>query len=167
MEIDGSVTSPSTSHPDDLQQRHGSHSSTSTPASSPDGDQMHNQPPDDFNTANYYQASVSSSSSSSTAAATAASSATRRHTVGPGDVTYEQSLSSHPQGHPINFKFGDQQSADAYYLQQQHLLPINLPMLQNQPLHNFSMKNHHLLKPPMVMENSSWRQIYAFNFVIY
>lgn len=70
----------------------------------------------------------------------------RRHTVGPGDVEHEQAL-AHPA--PINFKFGatDTGPPDCR-------LPINLPMLQNQPLHNFTIKNQHLLKPPIVMEAS-------------
>lgn len=72
-----------------------------------------------------------------------ANSNTRRHTVGPGDVTYEQSLASANPA-PINFKFGPPE-------QPSHNLPINLPMLQNQPLHNFTIKNQHLLKPPTVM----------------
>lgn len=69
---------------------------------------------------------------------------TRRHTVGPGDVEHEQALAN-PQTAPINFKFGPEQVPH---------LPINLPMLQNQPLHNFTIKNQHLLKPPTAMEAS-------------
>lgn len=65
---------------------------------------------------------------------------TRRHTVGPGDVAYEQALAN--PAVPINFKFGPENGPH---------LPINLPMLQNQPLHNFTIKNQHLLKPPTVM----------------
>lgn len=71
----------------------------------------------------------------------------RRHTVGPGDVEHEQAL-NHPATAPINFKFG---ATDAGL---DCRLPINLPMLQNQPLHNFTIKNQHLLKPPIVMEAS-------------
>lgn len=69
----------------------------------------------------------------------------RRHTVGPGDVEHEQAL-AHPA--PINFKFGATNTGPDCRL------PINLPMLQNQPLHNFTIKNQHLLKPPIVMEAS-------------
>lgn len=69
---------------------------------------------------------------------------TRRHTVGPGDVEHEQAL-AHPAAGPINFKFGPDHGPH---------LPINLPMLQNQPLHNFTIKNQHLLKPPTAMEAS-------------
>lgn len=73
----------------------------------------------------------------------------RRHTVGPGDVEHEQAL-AHPATAPINFKFGGiDTGVDCR-------LPINLPMLQNQPLHNFTIKNQHLLKPPIVMEASEY-----------
>lgn len=68
----------------------------------------------------------------------------RRHTVGPGDVAHEQAL-----GNPtvaINFK-EDENSGPH--------LPINLHMLQNQPLHNLTIKDQHLLKPPMVMGATS------------
>lgn len=68
----------------------------------------------------------------------------RRHTVGPGDVAHEQALVNNPSA-PINFKFGPENCPH---------LPINLPMLQNQPLHNFTIKNQHLLKPPTAMEAS-------------
>lgn len=71
----------------------------------------------------------------------------RRHTVGPGDVEHEQAL-AHPSNAPIYFKFG------ASFSRPDCRLPINLPMLQNQPLHNFTIKNQHLLKPPIVMEAS-------------
>lgn len=71
---------------------------------------------------------------------------TRRHTVGPGDVEHEQALVN-PSTVPINFKFGADTGPH---------LPINLPMLQNQPLHNFTIKNQHLLKPPTAMEGSEY-----------
>lgn len=77
---------------------------------------------------------------------------TRRHTVGPGDVEHEQALAN-PTATPINFKFGPDQGPH---------FPINLPMLQNQPLHNFTMKNQHLLKPPTAMEASECRSIRIF-----
>lgn len=73
-----------------------------------------------------------------------ASNSTRRHTVGPGDVEHEHALVN-PGAVPINFKLGTNDGPH---------LPINLPMLQNQPLHNFTIKNQHLLKPPTVMEAS-------------
>lgn len=66
----------------------------------------------------------------------------RRHTVGPGDVAHEQAL-----GHPatlMNFKFDGTSIGP-------NQIPINLPMLQNQPINTFTMKDQHLLKPPMVM----------------
>ncbi|KAH8336814.1 hypothetical protein KR059_004259 [Drosophila kikkawai] len=79
---------------------------------------------------------------------------TRRHTVGPGDVAHEQALAN-PHVQPIDFKCPPQCSDPAqpttvpYY-------PMNLPMLQNQPLHNLTIKDQHLLKPPVVMGASSF-----------
>ncbi|KRJ99977.1 uncharacterized protein LOC6531042 isoform X1 [Drosophila yakuba] len=77
---------------------------------------------------------------------------TRRHTVGPGDVAHEQALAN-PHVPPIDFKCPPQCSDPAqpvpYY-------PVNLPMLQNQPLHNLTIKDQHLLKPPVVMGASSF-----------
>lgn len=155
MEID----SGNLSEPDSMK-----NCSNSTSSSSPDdekdqiNDQFQQEPVDfdENSAANYYQATVTSSTSTC-GSVLASGSATRRHTVGPGDVVYEQSLSSQTQGPMINLKFGGDQFAT--YLFNQHdptnLLPINLPTLQNQPLQNFSMKNHHLLKPPTVMENST------------
>lgn len=69
----------------------------------------------------------------------------RRHTVGPGDATHEQALG--PANMAINFKFdGTAMGANQ--------IPLNLPMLQNQPLHTFTIKDQHLLKPPVVMNAS-------------
>lgn len=76
---------------------------------------------------------------------------TRRHTVGPGDVAHEQALAN-PNVAPINFKCFNPENkddTDPYF-------PMNLPMLQNQPLHNLTIKDQHLLKPPMVMGASSF-----------
>ncbi|XP_022222395.2 serine/threonine-protein kinase SIK3 isoform X3 [Drosophila obscura] len=77
---------------------------------------------------------------------------TRRHTVGPGDVAHEQALAN-PHVPPIDFKCppqcNDPAQAMPYY-------PVNLPMLQNQPLHNLTIKDQHLLKPPVVMGASSF-----------
>jgi serine/threonine-protein kinase SIK3 len=70
---------------------------------------------------------------------------TRRHTVGPGDVAHEQALANPTT--PINFKFGGEAGTN---------IPTNLPMLQNQPLHNFTIKDQHLLKPPIVMGASEF-----------
>ncbi|XP_067631675.1 uncharacterized protein Sik3 isoform X2 [Eurosta solidaginis] len=75
---------------------------------------------------------------------------TRRHTVGPGDVAHEQALAN-PNVPPINFKTTPEQKDEAGTY-----LPMNLPMLQNQPLHNLTIKDQHLLKPPMVMGASSF-----------
>ncbi|XP_016957241.1 uncharacterized protein LOC108029485 isoform X3 [Drosophila biarmipes] len=72
---------------------------------------------------------------------------TRRHTVGPGDVAHEQALAN-PYVPPIDFKCPPQ-SSNPYY-------PVNLPMLQNQPLQNLTIKDQHLLKPPVVMGASSF-----------
>ena len=66
----------------------------------------------------------------------------RRHTVGPGDVAHEQALCNNP--HTImNFKFD--------YAVGPNQIPINLPMLQNQPLYSFTVKDQNLLKPPIAM----------------
>lgn len=82
---------------------------------------------------------------------------TRRHTVGPGDVEHEQAWAN-PTATPINFKFGPEQGPH---------LPINLPMLQNQPLHNFTIKNQHLLKPPTAMEASKLSSRYTIPLFIH
>lgn len=133
---------------DDLDSQH---YTTSTRQAAPNGDGV------SFDQPQYYHTTVASAAMTAAAAANAANAA-RRHTVGPGDVAYGQSSLGHP---PINFKFGDglaqpvTMAADAATAAHQ-LLPTNLPMLQNQPLMNFGVKNHHLLKPPTVMENSKW-----------
>ncbi|XP_018795926.1 PREDICTED: uncharacterized protein LOC108973260 isoform X1 [Bactrocera latifrons] len=75
---------------------------------------------------------------------------TRRHTVGPGDVAHEQALAN-PNVPPINFKCSPENKDETG-----PYLPMNLPMLQNQPLHNLTVKDQHLLKPPMVMGASSF-----------
>uniref|UniRef100_A0A0A9Y3Q2 non-specific serine/threonine protein kinase n=1 Tax=Lygus hesperus TaxID=30085 RepID=A0A0A9Y3Q2_LYGHE len=67
---------------------------------------------------------------------------TRRHTVGPGDSTHEQVLEAHymkQTGGPTLHIFPDTN------------LPQNIPLVQHQPPHNFSIKDQHLLKPPPVM----------------
>lgn len=74
----------------------------------------------------------------------------RRHTVGPGDVAHEQALN--PCG-AINFKF-DPNAATSYMAQPQ--IPINLPMLMNQPINTFTIKDQHLLRPPMEMGASEF-----------
>lgn len=79
---------------------------------------------------------------------------TRRHTVGPGDVAHEQALQD-SNTVPLDFKSGprnEQQQAGNYP-------PINLPMLQNQPLHYLTIKDQHLLKPPLVMGASMYLNI--------
>lgn len=77
----------------------------------------------------------------------AANGTIRRHTVGPGDVAHEQAL-----GNPatmVNFKFDG--TATTAMGPNQNQIPMNLPMLQNQPLNTFTVKDQHLLKPPIVM----------------
>lgn len=71
----------------------------------------------------------------------------RRHTVGPGDVAHEQALGN--PANVINFKFDGAAMGP-------NQIPINLPMLQNQPINTFTVKDQHLLKPPMVMGASKW-----------
>ncbi|XP_075165065.1 salt-inducible kinase 3 isoform X2 [Haematobia irritans] len=71
---------------------------------------------------------------------------TRRHTVGPGDVAHEQALQD-PNVVALNFKYEPSKNESQAY----PYPPINLPMLQNQPLHCLTIKDQHLLKPPLVM----------------
>lgn len=73
----------------------------------------------------------------------------RRHTVGPGDVAHEQALGNTPANMTMNFKFDGMQMGP-------NQIPINLPMLQNQPINTFTVKDQHLLKPPMVMGASKF-----------
>ena len=68
----------------------------------------------------------------------------RRHTVGPGDVAHEQALGNPANG--MNFKFDGTPT-----MMGPNQVPLNLPMLQNQPINTFTIKDQHLLKPPMVM----------------
>lgn len=83
----------------------------------------------------------------------AANGTIRRHTVGPGDVTHEQALG--PANMVMNFKFdGAAAAINAMGPNQCNQIPLNLPMLQNQPLHTFTIKDQHLLKPPIVMNAS-------------
>ncbi|XP_054260207.1 serine/threonine-protein kinase SIK3-like isoform X2 [Macrosteles quadrilineatus] len=65
----------------------------------------------------------------------------RRHTVGPGDCTHEQVLEAHYMkqgGHQLNILPNTN-------------LPQNIPLVQYQPPHNFTIKDQHLLKPPPVL----------------
>lgn len=85
---------------------------------------------------------------------------TRRHTVGPGDVAHEQALAN-PNVAPINFKCFNPENkddTDPYF-------PMNLPMLQNQPLHNLTIKDQHLLKPPMVMGASKYNKYFTYLYI--
>lgn len=78
---------------------------------------------------------------------------TRRHTVGPGDVAHEQALAD-PNVVPLNFKCEPQNKEQ----QSGTYPPINLPMLQNQPLHYLTIKDQHLLKPPLAMGASKLKK---------
>lgn len=165
MDIDG----PISDEPSDLELRRCPTNSSSTPASSVESDYGRTHPSEEPTIYNHNNYQTTATMVPTTAAGPTA--ATRRHTVGPGDVSYEQSLSVRPpQASFINFRFGcdptattDTKQQQQYHHQQHqqqanaHLLPIDLPSLQNQPLHNFSIKNHHLLKPPTVMENSEYK----------
>jgi serine/threonine-protein kinase SIK3 len=82
----------------------------------------------------------------------------RRHTVGPGDVAHEQALGNTPTI-PINFKFV---GTGGENIMGPHI-PMNLPMLENQPLNTFTIKDQHLLKPPTVMGASMY--MIFFNFI--
>lgn len=42
-------------------------------------------------------------------------------------------------------------------------LPLNLPPVQHQPPHSFSVKDHHLLKPPPVMGQGIVLEIKIYN----
>lgn len=76
---------------------------------------------------------------------------TRRHTVGPGDVAHEQALQD-PNVVPLNFKNEHLNN----HQQTGNHAPLNLPMLENQPLHYLTIKDQHLLKPPLVMGASKY-----------
>ncbi|CAG0879385.1 unnamed protein product [Darwinula stevensoni] len=72
---------------------------------------------------------------------------TRRHTVGPGDHSHEQVNGSDLDG-------GAQICMQPTFILPHINLPQNLPLVQDQSPLNFSVKNQHLLKPPLVMETS-------------
>uniref|UniRef100_A0A182MLI5 Non-specific serine/threonine protein kinase n=1 Tax=Anopheles culicifacies TaxID=139723 RepID=A0A182MLI5_9DIPT len=79
---------------------------------------------------------------------------TRRHTVGPGDVAHEQVLVN-PNVVPISFKIGGGPHEPP--IPPTPNVPINIPSLQNQPIHNLTIKDQHLLKPPTVMGASEYK----------
>ncbi|XP_014273790.3 serine/threonine-protein kinase SIK3 [Halyomorpha halys] len=68
----------------------------------------------------------------------------RRHTVGPGDPTHEQVLEAH-------YEYMKQGAGQPLHIFPDTNLPQNLPLVQYQPPHNFTVKDQHLLKPPPVM----------------
>ncbi|XP_052873685.1 transcriptional activator MN1 [Anopheles cruzii] len=78
---------------------------------------------------------------------------TRRHTVGPGDVAHEQVLVN-PNVVPISFKIGGGGVHEQPAVPTPNV-PLNIPSLQNQPIHNLTIKDQHLLKPPTVMGATS------------
>ncbi|XP_043483830.1 serine/threonine-protein kinase SIK3-like isoform X2 [Leptopilina heterotoma] len=81
--------------------------------------------------------------------------AIRRHTVGPGDTSYQP-----PALYSFNCPSGFPPSQLLPILQCNNVLPhtnlpLNLPLVQNQPPQNFQIKDQHLLKPPTVMGATS------------
>ncbi|XP_061381525.1 serine/threonine-protein kinase par-1 isoform X2 [Danaus plexippus] len=88
----------------------------------------------------------------------------RRHTVGPGDCRHEQSseLSSRPAPLCASAHFNQQplQTPLPSRLPEVALLPntnlaAKLPAVQHQPPRYFSVKDHHLLKPPVAMQTQA------------
>ncbi|XP_034233875.1 serine/threonine-protein kinase SIK3-like isoform X2 [Thrips palmi] len=76
--------------------------------------------------------------------------ATRRHTVGPGDTAHEQVLDAH-YILPCYRMEGLQTGRPPFSILPNTNLPLNLPLVKNQPPQNFTFKDQHLLKPPPVM----------------
>lgn len=109
----------------------------------------------DVDSSNVLQHQQSPSTGDSMLLSVAANGTIRRHTVGPGDATHEQALG--PANMVMNFKFDGTSTATNAMGPNQ--IPLNLPMLQNQPLHTFTIKDQHLLKPPIVM-NASKRKFF-------
>lgn len=64
-------------------------------------------------------------------------------------MAHEQALAAGPNVEIINFKSNDQQRNN-----NSNHVPINLTTLQNLPLQNLTIKDQHLLKPPVVMDAS-------------
>ncbi|KAG0726902.1 Serine/threonine-protein kinase SIK3 [Chionoecetes opilio] len=80
----------------------------------------------------------------------------RRHTVGPGDTHHEEVMEAHMRGNLQLLAPGGVGVMSGYQtppmsLLPQTNLPQNLPLVQNLPLQNFSIKDQHLLKPPPFM----------------
>ena len=61
-------------------------------------------------------------------------------------MAHEQVLVN-PNVVPISFKIGPHEPP----VPPTPNVPINIPSLQNQPIHNLTIKDQHLLKPPTVM----------------
>ncbi|XP_045108629.1 serine/threonine-protein kinase SIK3-like isoform X6 [Portunus trituberculatus] len=80
----------------------------------------------------------------------------RRHTVGPGDTHHEEVMEAHMRGNLQLLAPGGVGVMSGYQtppmsLLPQTNLPQNLPLVQNLPPQNFSIKDQHLLKPPPFM----------------
>ncbi|KAK8395975.1 hypothetical protein O3P69_005219 [Scylla paramamosain] len=80
----------------------------------------------------------------------------RRHTVGPGDTHHEEVMEAHMRGNLQLLAPGGVGVMSGYQtppmsLLPQTNLPQNLPLVQNYPPQNFSIKDQHLLKPPPFM----------------
>ncbi|XP_071552135.1 uncharacterized protein [Panulirus ornatus] len=80
----------------------------------------------------------------------------RRHTVGPGDTHHEEVMEAHMRGQLQLLAPGGVGVMSGYQtppmsLLPQTNLPQNLPLVQNLPPQNFSIKDQHLLKPPPFM----------------
>lgn len=94
--------------------------------------------------------------------------AIRRHTVGPGDTSYQP-----PALYSFNCPSGFAPSQLLPILQCNNVLlphtnlPLNLPLVQNQPPQNFQIKDQHLLKPPTVMGASKFihKNITILNYI--
>ncbi|KAK3860200.1 hypothetical protein Pcinc_017630 [Petrolisthes cinctipes] len=81
----------------------------------------------------------------------------RRHTVGPGDTHHEEVMEAHMRGQlhllapgGVGGMMSGYQAPPMSLLPQTNL-PLNLPLVQNLPPQNFSIKDQHLLKPPPFM----------------
>lgn len=86
--------------------------------------------------------------------------ATRRHTVGPGDTAHEQVLDTH-YILPC-YRMEGLQAGRPFHILPNTNLPLNLPLVKNQPPQNFTFKDQHLLKPPPVMGVSKFHRVSSY-----
>lgn len=70
--------------------------------------------------------------------------------MGPGDTAHEQVLDAHYML-PCYRMEGLQSGRPPFSILPNTNLPLNLPLVKNQPPQNFTFKDQHLLKPPPVM----------------